>query len=50
MWGFFDGTLVPPSDKDPNYGDKMAEWSSTNQMILSWLFNVIDPDISSLGA
>ena len=32
----------------PNMSDtKMADWSATNQLVMSWLLNAIEPTIST---
>ena len=47
LWSFMDQPAVLLS-LIPNMSDtKMADWSATNQPVMSWLFNAIEPTIAT---
>jgi hypothetical protein len=38
----------PSVSEIPNMSDtKMADWSATNQLVMSWLLNAIEPTIAT---
>ena len=40
-FGFIDGTIKAPSEKDPKY----KAWRTCNQVVKSWMLNSINPSL-----
>ena len=42
LLGYIDGTVIEPEANDPRH----AEWKAYNTMVMSWMLNSIEPDVS----
>ncbi|XP_071906126.1 uncharacterized protein [Coffea arabica] len=42
-YGFIDGTVEQPADDSP----KIEDWWTVNSMLVSWVFNTIEPSLRS---